>query len=61
MGSFTGVSEERMKQVSGNGASVSYGKSAEGNWRRCSFTGCPEEYIKEGSINGHLCPVRGPW
>jgi hypothetical protein len=50
-----------MKQGSGNGGPVSYGKSARGTWMKGSFTGCPEEYVQEGSGNGHLSPVRGPW
>ena len=60
MGSFTGASEKRMKQSSGNGGPVSYGNSAKGTGRKGPFIGCPEECIKEGSGNGHLSPVRGP-
>jgi len=33
-----------------------YGSSVRGTWRGGSFTGDPEEYVKEGSGDGHLYP-----
>jgi hypothetical protein len=42
-----------MKEGSGNGAFLSE-SSVRGPWRGCSFTGDPEESIKEGSGDGHL-------
>jgi hypothetical protein len=50
-----------MKQGCGNGASLSYRNSARGTRRKVSFTGCPEEYVKESSGNGYLSPFTGPW
>jgi hypothetical protein len=33
-----------------------YGNSARGTWRKGSFNGDPEGYVKEGYENGHLSP-----
>jgi hypothetical protein len=50
------------KEGSGNrGSLYLHGSSARGTWRKRSFTGDPEGYIKEGSGNGHLSPLGPRW
>jgi hypothetical protein len=53
---------ETVKVGSGNTASL-YGGPARGTWRKGSFTGDPEGYVKEGSGMGvhlHRGPNGGP-
>ena len=50
-----------MKEGSVNTASLSLYWRVRGTWRKGSFIGYPEGYVKEGSGNVHLSPLGPHW